>query len=629
MQRPRGPYILRVSVLCSSLLVPCLWAQVPQPAAVPGSGQPPGNCGIVCSPPPKAKIDLTAPAHVGSLGLIQGQPFTIAYTVTNTSATQLVGYVGVSGNGQPLPDARVGGGTGYGSFFLPSGTTQQQVTLAPQQQYIGMVFVNPAPSGDFAIAASYSAPPQCTGQVTLATGTKVPICVPGQRFATAATSIEIAPDADNDGLSDTLEQQLLTQYAPLMLFSRDHGSEEQYRPIDVIDYLAGSKLVSKQTNSAKTPNVPTIPDLDNAVLQKYPTAILGPDVTQPANYCILPTDQCDARVAAYQTVTMPLQIFVSPSDSAKHGSSWDQVLSQGNIGLYGHVVPVALSAFPDPSIRGELVGFMDAFYPGTKSMPSRYVLKVEFWQYFGYSDDFYITDYGNHDADWCSVQLYINPYEPVPDKAILFVYHYAHGIDIGFDFTQSGLLKPPMEFTYSAESTPYFLNPTYQIKEFRGEAYGNPVNFGANKTLPPYTPADLDPDTPCSNANDHYICNAQNNVVQLARTDPSQPYIHPVVYVEWGGHEFWPTKDWSFKGASKHGGDGYSYWATTALNVGEISHPMPQLAAQVIANFAGFWGYYGGFENLNPPPPGPPLHREWYWDPAIDPVSVPQVSRPF
>ena len=426
--------------------------------------------------------------------------------------------------------------------YLPTGTSQQPVTLAPQQQFTGMVLVNPAPAGDFSIAASYSGTPQCSGQLTIPGGTTIPLCLPGQRFATASTGVEIAPDADSDGISDILEQQLLTQYAPLMLFSRDHGSEEKYRPIDVIDYLEASSLVSKQKSSSSNSTVPTIPSLDNAVLLSSPTAILGPDLTQPINQCILTADQCDARIAAYQTVTMPLQVFVSPSDRAKQGSPWEHVLSQGNVGLYGHVVPVPVSAFPDPSIRPSLASFLDAAYPATKRMPSRYLLKVEFWQFFGYSDDFYITDAVNHDGDWCTVQLYINPYEPAPDKAILFVYHYAHGIDFGFDFTQPGQQEPSMEFTYGAESTPLVLNPSYQIKEFRGPAYGNPVDFGANKILPPYYPSDPDPETPCDNHNDRNICNAQNNVVQLARTDATQPYIHPVVYVEWGGHDFGPPR---------------------------------------------------------------------------------------
>jgi hypothetical protein len=318
----------------------------------------PGNCGLICSPAPKAKIDLTAPAHLGPLGLIQGQPFTIAYTVTNTSSNELVGYVGVAGNGQLLPDVRVGAGTGYGLPYLPSGNSQQLVTLAPQQQFTGMVLVNPAPTGDFSIVASYDAPLQCNGQLTIPGGTTIPLCIPRQRFATAATSVEIAPDADSDGISDILEQQLLTQYAPLMLFSRDHGSEEKYRPIDVIDYLAASTLVSKQKSSPSDPTIPNIPSLDNAVLQKSPTAILGPEVTQPNNDCILTADHCDARIATYRTVTMPLQLFVSPSDRAKQGSSWEHVLSQGNVGLYGHVVLVPVSSFPDPSIRVSLAAFL-------------------------------------------------------------------------------------------------------------------------------------------------------------------------------------------------------------------------------------------------------------------------------
>ena len=40
---------------------------------------------------------------------------------------------------------------------------------------------------------------------------------------------------------------------------------------------------------------------------------------------------------------------------------------------------------------------------------------------------------------------------------------------------------------------------------------------------------------------------AQNNVVQLAQDPASHLYLHPVVYVEWGGHEFFPSSGWSYE----------------------------------------------------------------------------------
>ena len=92
-------------------------------------------------------------------------------------------------------------------------------------------------------------------------------------------------------------------------------------------------------------------------------------------------------------------------------------------------------------------------------------------------------------------------------------------------------------------------------------------------------------------------------------------FTHPVVFVEHGGHEFWPSPFWEFYGAQKHGGDDTSdsYLTATPPNLGEVEHPLSEEPfAVAITQFNGYWGTYSralGFSNN--PPPGPPMHYAW------------------
>jgi hypothetical protein len=201
----------------------------------------------------------------------------------------------------------------------------------------------------------------------------------------------------------------------------------------------------------------------------------------------------------------------------------------------------------------------------------------------------------DHSGDWCTVQLYVDAswaFSNQPDKAILAVYHYAHGLQFGFDMSRVATLLPsPTTFQ------------GYSIQELRGPFYGQPVNMNVQ-----------------AGETDSAVQAAQNNVVQLAQDPASHLYLHPVVYVEWGGHEFFPTSDWSYELASKHNGSGkYHYIAANVPNIGEIgaANP-PSEQAQLVTNFAGYWGYYGP-GSRNGPPQGPTLHKQWMWDPDMPP----------
>jgi len=142
-------------------------------------------------------------------------------------------------------------------------------------------------------------------------------------------------------------------------------------------------------------------------------------------------------------------------------------------------------------------------------------------------------------------------------------------------------------------------------------------------------------------ANAQSLDYAQNNTVQLA-LDPvfsaagavtiKRWYKHPVVYAEWGGHEFWPTSGWSIAGASKHNGQGkYSYFGDAPVDVTYrpvfspatgaqiLPSPLPNADVALVTLFAGYWG---APQTHNNPPPGPPLHCQWYWDPSWESATL-------
>jgi hypothetical protein len=108
---------------------------------------------------------------------------------------------------------------------------------------------------------------------------------------------------------------------------------------------------------------------------------------------------------------------------------------------------------------------------------------------------------------------------------------------------------------------------------------------------------------------------ARNHVVRMFKDPVTGAFTHPVVFVEHGGHEFWPSPSMEFEGAQRHGGDDIqdSYFTATPPNLGEVEHPLAEdPAALLVLRFNGLWGIYSravGFSNN--PPPGPPLHFEW------------------
>ena len=140
-----------------------------------------------------------------------------------------------------------------------------------------------------------------------------------------------------------------------------------------------------------------------------------------------------------------------------------------------------------------------------------------------------LGDIIDHPGDWCTVQLYIDPDQSAPDQAILAIYHYAHALQFRFEI-QPATTRGPIP------------GSQYQIEQLQGPNAGRAVSF-------PDKGGDA---TAAYNA-------AQDNLVQIARVSATAPYTHPVVYVEWGGHEFWPTTAWSLTGAGNPAENAHSH----------------------------------------------------------------------
>jgi len=385
-------------------------------------------------------------------------------------------------------------------------------------------------------------------------------------LTTSVAVVQPPSDVDQDGIPDALEHQLLARFTPLLRFTND-GGEEQYRPMDAVQYIRWSELqsVGDEGKGVLVHNADTIKDPRYILTQ-------GTDLTSSAVF------------HEHDRYLNPLEdVPTKGGNWARHGFAWNDVLANKNIGLYGHVTPFVKSQqlnylqcnHPNqPQGRDAVLCDLDIGRPESK------YYKVEYWQFFGYNGDDKPFSLGDHEGDWCSVQLLIDP----SNLAIVEIQHFFHGHVAGFDLRR-----------YSK----WVSLPGVNVHEYHGPNYPNQVSLTWHDG---------------AEAQNHEADRfAQNNVVQLAADSYAGPYTHPVVYVEHGGHEFWPTAAWSYQDASAHSGNDkqHTYTAATPPNLGEVEHPLSETPyAEVIMRYNGLWG---AFSRKNSPPQGPALHGSWTW----------------
>lgn len=380
-------------------------------------------------------------------------------------------------------------------------------------------------------------------------------------------------DNDADGMPDSLETLLLARFTPYLRFSLD-GGEEQYRPMDALNYVRWSEL---QTRGDEGQGV-IVP---NGTLYPNPAAVLG----QGSDILAVKQFRSDRFLNPLADVPQ------RGGNWARHGYAWADVLLQRNVGLYGHVVPFQATR--------PQTDFLQCFKSRTPIHNNRdFVLcdidlnpnaiktyyKVEYWQFFGYNGVDKPSEIGDHEGDWTTVQVIVDSttLEPVQ------VYHFAHGYRFGFDL-QPGRLRSTADREGGA------------VKEYHGQAWLRSVDFTWHETSDDRV------------LNDHSALNSQNNVLRMMRDPSTGKYTHPVVYVEHGGHEFWPTEGWTYQDSPNHNGKdtAHSYLTAPPPNLGEVEAPLAEVAeANIVLRYNGRWG---AFSRKNDPPQGPALHNGWTW----------------
>jgi hypothetical protein len=566
------------------------------------------------APPTPLNIEIT----LTSGSPTPGRPISVSWKLVNSSHVELIGSLVYYLNDQPLGALpQPGNSTSVLPGKLLSGT--QSFDPVPGINVFSIVLLNVN-----AAAIGNHNPPKLTeienGKMPSPTGpagvSPIPVTISAEGSLRVNASPPVASLAN--GLSSANRQQLMKDYAPLFLYSFDHGSDEEYAPISVVPFLSGSTLESSLPNG----------NLTNATLQSTPLAILNP----------VPSAASPAGTITAMQAALPAELYVTPlPNSVQKGTAWATVMSSQNpnVGLYGHVTLLDLQHFQSDADTNLPAQFAERYGCTPQASCSAQIIKIEYWQFFGYSHDYQgtldsdIDSDTDHSGDWCTVQVYVDAswwQSPQPGKAILAVYHYLHGIQVGFDMAQ--VSAAPTAVTVPTRPSNESGN-TYMAEEYHGPNFGESVEFSI-KAKGIWFPIG-GPDMTTEKAH------AQNNTVQLAAEDVSRvivggplgsgeaphpvpvlmSYQHPVVYVEWGGHEFWPTPGWSIYGASKHDGTGqYSYFGSLPVDLTFDRDPLHPLVnappdVRLVTSFAGYWGAKGG----GGPPQGPPLHLQWYWNP--------------
>lgn len=586
-------------------------------------------------PAPPVPLPITITATSGPLKA--GMPITISWRLDNPSSLPLIGSVVYYLNGKPLNGLSAGNPTQVDPHSSTGNTTYQFDPIPGWNEFrVLLLDVHGTPtSGNAAPILSEIAPgqsPPAVGQQAAhPKSPEITLAAEGTYEVNASPHDNTLPPVWNSAA----RKMLLHDYAPLLLYSYDHGSDEQYAPIDVVSYVKGATLSGNLS-------------VPNSILKNSPLTILNP--TGSASN---PT----GTIAASQS-WMPVKLFVGAPQTVEQGLPWSTTMQQAtqqtpqDVGLYGHITVIDPTHFrydADPTLPARIAA---RYHCQVGAACDATILKIEYWQFFGYSYDFYkpvssslplgsdidalaATEL-DHGGDWCSVQLFVDASwwnSPRKDQAILAVYHYFHGYQAGFDM--SLISGEPSHLSIPDRKTGDH-GAMYLAAQYAGPEAGQEVKLSIKKDghwIPPGWP---DMATELAHAQNSTLQLAAESLPDFAAAVPGVPghgsagaivsYQHPVVYVEWGGHEFWPTPNWQLVGASKHNGLGqYSYFgsAPTDLTIDRQSLPagfthlmIPEDVA-LVTTFAGYWGPKGG----SGPPPGPPLHVEWYWDP--DPNVTP------
>ncbi len=210
--------------------------------------------------------------------------------------------------------------------------------------------------------------------------------------------------------------------------------------------------------------------------------------------------------------------------------------------------------------------------------------KIEYWQFFPYSK----TTDGGIEGDWKALELWYDPATRMLEK----ICYPVAGKKLCMDLTRS---------------RPVALGEG--IYEYQGS------NYSA-------APAPIS-----TTSTERYPAAYQNNAVRFYRA--SDGTMHPLIYLQRGSHDFWPTPSGSVAGERpKHAGKGAAYLTkpdARRINLGELSHPRPDMAdpQAIVLRYAGSWGR-NTFRTMRRSF-GPPLQCDWQLAPGETSEWTPQI----
>ncbi|MEO5975545.1 MAG: hypothetical protein ABIS36_01175 [Chryseolinea sp.] len=379
-------------------------------------------------------------------------------------------------------------------------------------------------------------------------------------YKTSGAARVFSPSGQWTTLDSTLAEVTYDYYVPPLLQDADH---------DLLDDREESRLIEKfspyfkysfdLTDEQFRPTDPIWYIQHSKLLdgQYGPVKISNTTLSANSKDLILHENEVGGASSLYSAahktnyrLDMDGSFYFGYADNQGH--DWPEIIEKGNIGLYAHVTPI----------------------PGNEGL-----IKIEYWQFFAYNrattgwlapigmvfgpQVSQLAGYaGDHAGDWATVQLIVQPIDKAKNNAqdyIVSLFHYHHGNESRTNMGQATDWRP---------------------------LWGNTKEFK----------------TPSASYDDE-------STVQLM-TDAQGLFVHPIVYIEWGGHEFWPNTHGSQTLSPKHNGDGkYSYQCHNIPNMGELDWPLSDNSRVIM----GFNGYWGSFNVANNNPPGPALHKQWQW----------------
>jgi hypothetical protein len=222
-------------------------------------------------------------------------------------------------------------------------------------------------------------------------------------------------DADYDDIPDGIEALLLLKFRPYYLFSTNKGNDEHYLPTYYNDYLRRCGLINRMDSG----------DVEFAVHGAFagdPGQILSVNCA-PDGRC--PTDLTTFHDRSNYRLQVDPSFYQGFDDGRDLASHWNDIVSIGNVGLYGHVVPDQNGNY-----------------------------KIEYWQFYAYNYADQVSFY-DHECDLECVHLLVN----MASLICVSTTHYVHGTPIHFEM---------LNFKFEPLK-PHWTN---NIAEYRGENYG-------------------------------------------------------------------------------------------------------------------------------------------------------------